>query len=165
MDKVKHIYPPVLNRWHDATYWVVLVLACVTFMVMNVFTTFKEDDMAFSLVEGEWTPVHSILDVLRSHVNVFFHANGRTANLVASFFCALLGKTVFNVCNTLVFGFLAHMISLLATGRRSLLSLSVFLVAVGTCYPVPGEPMLWHDCSCKYAHRKHSKESYCFYNA
>lgn len=150
MDKVKHIFPPVLNRWHDATYWVVLVLACVTFMVMNVFTTFKEDDMAFSLVEGEWTPVHSILDVLRSHVNVFFHANGRTANLVASFFCAMLGKTVFNVCNTLVFGFLAHMISLLATGRRSLLSLSVFLVAVGTCYPVPGETMLWLDGSCNY---------------
>lgn len=119
-------------------------------MVMNVLTTLKEDDMAFSLVEGEWTPVGSIFDLLRSHANVFSHANGRTANLVAALFCAILGKTAFNICNTLVFGLSAHLLSLLATGRRSLLALSMFLVTVGTCYPVPGETMLWLDGSCNY---------------
>ena len=106
--------------------------------------------MAFSLIEGEWAPVHSLLDVLRSHGNVYLHANGRTANLVAALFCALLGKTAFNVCNTLVFGLMAHLVSLLSTGRRSLMALSMFLVAVGTCYPVPGETMLWLDGSCNY---------------
>lgn len=145
--------PSILDRhgrWHDLAYWAVLLGACVVFLVMNVLTTFKEDDMAFSLVEGEWTPVHSLLDLLRSHVNLFYHANGRTANLVAALFCALLGKTAFNVCNTLIFGLMAHLLSLLATGRRSLLALSMFLVAVGTCYPVPGETMLWLDGSCNY---------------
>ena len=127
-----------------------MLVACVVFLVMNQFTTLKEDDMAFSLIEGEWTPVHSLLDVLRSHGNLYLHANGRTANLVAALFCALLGKTAFNVCNTLVFGLMAHLVSLLATGRRSLLALSVFLAAVGTCYPVPGETMLWLDGSCNY---------------
>ena len=119
-------------------------------MVMNMLTTLKEDDMAFSLMEGVWTPVRSLGDLFHSHINQFLHANGRTANLVAALFCTLLGKTVFNVCNTLVFGFLSHMMSLLATGRRSLLALSIFLVAVGTCYPVPGETMLWLDGSCNY---------------
>ena len=106
--------------------------------------------MAFSLIEGEWAPVHSLLDVLRSHSNLYLHANGRTANLVAALFCALLGKTAFNVCNTLVFGLMAHLMSLLATGRRSLLALSMFLAAIGTCFPVPGETMLWLDGSCNY---------------
>ena len=145
--------PSVLDRhsrWHGVAYWAVLLGACAVFLVMNMLTTFKEDDMAFSLIEGEWTPVRSLLDVVRSHFNLFEHANGRTANLVAALFCALLGKTAFNVCNTVVFGLMAHLLSVLTTGRRSLLALSMFLVAVGTCYPVPGETMLWLDGSCNY---------------
>ncbi len=106
--------------------------------------------MAFSLVEGVWTPVRSLHDVIRSHANLFVDANGRTANLVAALFCGLLGKGIFNVFNTLVFGALAHLLSRLSTGRCSLLALSMFLVAVGTCYPVPGETMLWLDGSCNY---------------
>ena len=45
---------------------------------------------------------------------------------------------------------MAHLLSLLATGRRSVLALSMFLAMVGTCYPVPGETMLWLDGSCNY---------------
>ena len=138
------------RRWHDVAYWGLLLVACVTFYVMNCLTTLKEDDMAFSLIEGVWRPVTSLLDLLHSHVNLYKHANGRTANLVAALFCALLGKGFFNVVNTLVFALLAHLLSLLSTGRRSLLALAMFLVAIGTCYPVPGETMLWLDGSCNY---------------
>ena len=106
--------------------------------------------MAFSLVEGVWTPVRSLYDVIRSHANLFVDANGRTANLVAALFCGLLGKGTFNVLNTLVFGALTHLLSRLSTRRCSLLALSMFLVAVGTCYPVPGETLLWLDGSCNY---------------
>lgn len=137
-------------RWHDVAYWGLLLLAAAAFMVMNVLTTFKEDDLAFSLVEGSWEPIRSLQDVLRSHAHQFMDANGRTANLFASVFCGLLGKTVFNVCNTLVFCLLAHLLSVLVTGRRSLLVLAMFLAMVGTCYPVPGETMLWLDGSCNY---------------
>ena len=133
MALIGNIQSPAARRWHDAAYWAVLLGACAVFMAMNVLTTFKEDDLAFSLIEGEWTPARSLLDVLRSHGNLYLHANGRTANLVAAVYCALLGKGTFDVCNTLVFGLMAHLLSLLSTGRRSLLSLSMFLVAVGTC--------------------------------
>lgn len=138
------------NRWHDAAFWGVLAVACTVFFVMNVLTTLKEDDLAYSLIEGQWTPIRSLLDVARSHANHFVDANGRTANLVAAIFCGLLGKTVFNVCNTLVFGLMAHLLSLLTTGRKSLMALAMFLAMVGTCYPVPGETMLWLDGSCNY---------------
>lgn len=138
------------RRWHDIAYWGVLAVACAVFLLMNVLTTFKEDDLAFSLIEGVWKPIESLLDLCKSHCNHFVDSNGRTANLVASLFCGLLGKTAFNLCNALMFGLMAHMLSFLATGRRSLLALSMFLAMVGTCYPVPGETMLWLDGSCNY---------------
>ena len=127
-----------------------MLLACAAFLVMNVLTTLKEDDMGFTLIDGEWTPVQSLADLLRSHCNHYVGTNGRTADLFALLFCSVFGKAVFNVCNTLVFGLLAHLVSLLATGRRSILALTAVVACVGTCYPVPGETMLWLAGSCNY---------------
>ena len=150
MESTSHNSSLIPKHGHDLAYWGLLVVACVVFLVMNVLTTLKEDDLAFSLIEGVWQPVDSLLDLFRSHYNHFIDSNGRTANFVAALFCGLLGKTAFNICNTLMFGLMAHLLSLLATGRRSVLALSMFLVMVGTCYPVPGETMLWLDGSCNY---------------
>lgn len=138
------------KRWHDVAYWALLLMACAVMMVMNVLTTFKEDDLAFTLIESEWTPVRSLADMLHSHVIHYTGTNGRLAELVPELFACLLGKTAFNVCNAIVFALLAHLISLLATGRRSLLAVSAFLAIVGTCYPIPGETMLWMAGSANY---------------
>ena len=138
------------GRWHDVAYWGLLVVAFAVMLVMNALTTFKEDDLAFTLIEGVWTPVRSFADLLLSHLTHYTGTNGRLAELVPELFAGLLGKTAFNVCNALVFVLLAHLVSLLATGRRSLLALSAFLAIVGTCYPVPGETMLWMAGSANY---------------
>lgn len=137
-------------NWHDAAYWGIIVLACAAFLVMNVLTTLKEDDLAYSLIEGVWTPIGSLMDVFRSHAAHYVGSNGRVADWFAVLFSGLLGKGVFNVCNTLVFGLLLHLLSLLTTGRRSLLAVSLFLAVVGTCFPVPGETMLWLAGACNY---------------
>ena len=138
------------GRWHDVAYWGLLVVAFAVMLVMNALTTFKEDDMAFTLIEGVWTPVRSLADLLQSHLTHYTGTNGRLAELVPELFAGLLGKTAFNVCNALVFALLAHLVSLLDTGRRSLLALLAFLAIVGTCYPVPGETMLWMAGSANY---------------
>ena len=138
------------GRWHDVAYWGLLVVAFAVMLVMNVLTTLKEDDLAFTLIEGVWTPVRSFADLLQSHLTHYTGTNGRLADLVPELFGGLLGKTAFNVCNALVFALMAHLVSLLATGRRSLLALSSFLAVVGTCYPVPGETMLWMAGSANY---------------
>lgn len=138
------------GRWHGIAYWAVLLALCAVFMAMNLLTTMKEDDLAFSLVEGEWTPIGSLADALRSHANHFMHANGRTANLLAAIFCGITGKGVFNVLNAVVFGVMAHLMALLSAGRRSILAVTVFAAVTGTCFPVPGETMLWLDGSCNY---------------
>ena len=147
--------PPIATgsrneRWHSMAYWAVLAVACVTFWVMNSLTTLKEDDLSYTLIDGVWTPVRSFGDLLQSLRNHYLSTNGRMADVVAIIFAAVLGKTAFNIANTVVFGILCHLLCLLAAGRRSLLTLLGFLVVVGTCYPVPGETMLWMSGSCNY---------------
>ena len=138
------------SRWHGVAYCGLLVVAFAVMLMMSALTTFKEDDLAFSLVEGVWRPVRSLGDVLQSHLTHYLGTNGRLADLVPELFAGLLGKPLFNVCNALMFVVMAHLVSLLATGRRSLLALTAFLAIVGTCFPVPGETMLWMSGSANY---------------
>ena len=141
---------PAGKRWHDVAYWGALLVGCAVFYWMNVLTPFKEDDMLHSLVIGRLSHVESFGDLLQSYWNKYFVLNGRSADMIAELFCALLGKPLFNVCNTLMLGALLHIMSLLATGRRSLLALGMMFACIGTCYPVPGETLLWLAGSCNY---------------
>ena len=150
MEKSRYSILSLSHRWHDAVYWLLLLAACLVFYWMNCLTPFKEDDMLHSLVIGELTHVQSLDDLMRSYVNKFLITNGRTSDMVAELFCGLLGKPLFNVLNTVMFGLLAHMVSLLSTGRRSLLAQAMLYGCIGTCYPVPGETMLWLAGSCNY---------------
>ena len=138
------------KRWHDVAYWALLLVACVVFYWMNLLTTFKDDDMLHSMVIGELSHVNTAGDLFRSYWNKYFILNGRSSDMLAELFCAFLGKPLFNVFNTVVFGLLAHLVSQLAVGRRSLLALALFYVCVATCYPVPGETMLWLSGSFNY---------------
>lgn len=138
------------KRWHEVAYWALLLVACVTFYVMNCLTPFKEDDMLHSLVIGDLTHVNTVGDLLRSYYNKYLILNGRSSDMLAELFCGLLGKPLFNVCNAVMFGLLAHVISLLATGRHSLLAQVMLYTCIGTCYPVPGETLLWLAGSCNY---------------
>ena len=145
MSLTRDISSPVCSRWHDAAYWGLLAVACLVMLVMNVMTPFKEDDMAFALIAGG-----SLHDIWQSQVDHFLTANGRFADVVATLFCAFLGKPAFNVINTLVFGLMAHLVTVLATGRRSVMALAMFLALVGCCFPVPGQTMLFVAGSCNY---------------
>ena len=138
------------RRSHDIIYWSLMAVACAVFYWMNVLTPFKEDDMGFTLIDGVWTPVNSLGDFLQSCRNHYVGTNGRLADLVPALFAAFLGKGAFNVCNTIVFGLMAHLLSLLSARRRSVTVLSLFLAVVGTCYPLPGETMLWMAGSANY---------------
>jgi len=133
------------SRRHDLAYWGLMVVACVVFYVLNLWTSFKEDDMEFSLLRNA-----GLAEFLRAQYDHFMTSNGRCADFFAMLFCAFLGKATFNVVNTLVFALMAHLVSLLSTGRRSVLALALFVACVGVCYPVPGQTMLMVAGSCNY---------------
>ena len=138
------------GRWHDVAYWGLLLVACAVFYWMNVLTPYKEDDMGFTLIDGVWTRVNSLADAWQSYCNHLANTNRRLADIIPTLFAGLLGKGAFNVCNTLIFGLLAHLLSLLCVHRRSVTVLAMFFAVVGTCYPVPGETMLWMAGSANY---------------
>lgn len=136
---------------HGMAYWLMLLVGCVAFYLMNHYTVLMEEDMFHATIEGtHGQPINTLLDVLRSWWNHYLDCNGRTANLADYLFNGLLGKSAFNVCNTLVFGVLAHLVSRLATGRNSMTALAVFFAFVIFAMPLPGETMLWLAGSCNY---------------
>ena len=133
------------TRWHDAAYWGLMLVVCILFYIMNCWTSFKEDDMEFSLLRNA-----GLMDFLRAQYDHYMTANGRCADFFATLFCAYLGKPLFNVVNTLMFAGMAHLVSLLSTGRRSVLVLALFIAYVGLWFPVPGQTMLFVAGSCNY---------------
>ena len=137
--------------WHGIAYWLLLIAGCVAFYLMNLYTVLREEDMFHATIEGtHGHPIDSLWDVLRSWWNHYLDCNGRTANLVDYLFNGLLGKPLFNVINTLVFGAMAHLVTRFSAGRDSLTVLAVFFVFILVAIPLPGETMLWLAGSCNY---------------
>ena len=131
------------SRTLDVLYWVLLIGGCAVFFLMNLYTTTKEDDLFHSTIGGGSTrPIDTLLDVLRSWV-AYYKYDGRTANIISFTFNGILGKSVFNVCTTLVFGLMAHWVSRQATARNSAMALVMLYTYIVTAMPVPGETLLW----------------------
>ena len=133
------------SRWHDLAYWGLMLVACIVFYVLNLWTSFKEDDMEFSLLRDA-----GFVGFMRAQIDHYMTSNGRCADFFAMLFCAFLGKSAFNVVNTLVFALMAHLVTLLSTGRRSVTTLAMLVACVGVVYPVPGQTMLMVAGSCNY---------------
>ena len=139
-----------ISWWSNIAYWTLLILGCGLFLLMNIYTTPKEDDFFHSFIGGgSARPIDSLLDVLRSWVE-YYKYDARTANLISFTFNGILGKPVFNVFNTLVFGLMAHLISRWATHRNSVLALVMLFTYMVTAMPVPGETLLWVTGSFNY---------------
>ena len=132
-----------LNRWADVAYWVLLLAGCALFLLMNIYTTVKEDDLFHSMIGGgSGRPINNLLDVLRSWVE-YYQYDARTANLISFTFNGILGKTAFNICNTVVFGLMVHMVCRMKTGLGSVMALVMLFTYMVTAMPVPGETLLW----------------------
>lgn len=132
-------------RWHDVAYWGLLLAVCIVMFIMNLWTSFKEDDMEFSLLRDA-----GFVEFWRAQLDHYLTANGRCADFFATMFCAYLGKPLFNIVNTLMFAVMAHLVTILSTGRRSVLVLALFIAYVVLCFPVPGQTMLFVAGSCNY---------------
>jgi len=131
------------NRITDVLYWILLIGGCAVFFLMNLYTTAKEDDLFHSSIGGGSTqPIDSLMDVLRSWV-AYYKYDARTANIISFTFNGILGKSIFNVCNTLVFGLMVHCVSRQATARNSAMALVMLYCYIVTALPVPGETLLW----------------------
>ena len=132
-------------------YWALLLAGCVVMLIMNYYTTLKEDDFLHATIYGtNGEPINNLWDVMRSWWYHYRGHDGRVANFPDFLFNGLLGKPLFNVCNTLVFGLMAYMISRHATHRNSVTVLAMLFAYITAAWPVPGETLLWLAGSCNY---------------
>ena len=138
------------KRLTAVAYWLLLALGCAVFLLMNFYTTIKEDDLFHSYIGGgSGRPTNNLLDVLRSWV-AYYQYDARLANIISFTFNGILGKTVFNVFNTLVFGVMAHLLSRVTTRRNSPMVLVMLYTYIVTAMPVPGETLLWPTAAFNY---------------
>lgn len=137
-------------HWESVLFWCLLLGGCAVFLLMNFYTPIKEDDIFHSYIGGgTGRPTNNLLDVLRSWV-AYYQYDARLANIISFTFNGILGKTVFNVVNTLVFGLMAYWLSRIATGRNSALVLVMLFTYMVTAMPVPGETLLWPTAAFNY---------------
>ena len=142
--------PRRFKHWADILYWCLLLGGCAVFLLMNLYTPIKEDDIFHSYIGGgSGRPTNNLLDVLRSWV-AYYQYDARMANIISFTFNGILGKTVFNVVNTLVFGVFAHLLSRITTGRNSAMVLVMLYSYMVTAMPVPGETLLWPTAAFNY---------------
>ena len=138
------------NVWAEVLYWILLIGGCVVFLLMNIYTTVKEDDLFHSFIQdGSLRPIDSLLDAIRGWV-AYYQFDARIANVISFTFNGVLGKSVFNVFNTVVFGIMAHLLSRMSTGRNSAMVLVMLYTYMVTAMPVPGETLLWATAAFNY---------------
>ena len=135
------------DRFTQVIYWMLLIAGCAVFLLMNIYTTVKEDDLFHSMIGGGSSrPINTLADIFRSWVE-YYRYDARTANIISFTFNGILGKSVFNVFNTLVFGVMAHLLSRVTARRNSPMVLAVLFTYIVTAMPVPGETLLWATAS------------------
>lgn len=132
-------------------YLVALFAIGAVFYAMNCLATLKADDILFTFVPGSFTErCDSLWKVLASQGDFYRTMNGRVADVFSRTFSGVLGKSVFNVANTLV---LMVFLSLLTRSFTRCATLPALLLAttfVWLVFPVPGETLLWLAGSCNY---------------
>ena len=135
-------------------------LGCVfiIFWILNTLTPASlQDDILYKFA---WTgigradltkPIHSIGDVIVSQYYHYFYQNGRVVpHVLMQIFDGVFPKWVFNPINALAFCSLILLIVKVATGRLSLLHISITLFAILFFSPSFDETMLWMAGSFNY---------------
>ena len=140
-------------------YLILLLIIGVWFFYLNLNTPFMHDDLAYHFYYDENSaierptsePITSFWQIFPSMWNHYNAVNGRyTSHFIIQLFCGLIGKSVFNVFNTLVFLLFIDLIVVLSFGSRQLLPLSIVIFSIVFLLPFPGQTMLWLTGSINY---------------
>ena len=137
----------------DKRLWLFLPLVAIVFFVLNAYTPISQDDWFYKLVIGTSEPVNTFGDLIRSQWAHYFEMNGRfVPHTFVQLFDGIMGKGVFNVCNTLMFLLYLLLIPLVArpTNRADYCLISLLLLVVCLVFNEFGECFLWLSGACNY---------------
>jgi hypothetical protein len=145
---------------NDIIYVVLLVVVAVLMFVLNTNTPFLHDDFAYhfyydkhsEMVRPTSIPIISFWEIIPSMWHHYCCVNGRfTSHIILQVFCSLIGKGwLFNLCNTLMFVWLLHLLVRLSSRSLSVPTLSAVICAMCLFLPYPGQTVLWMTGSINY---------------
>lgn len=138
-----------------------IFLICLGFFYLNQLIPFMSDDFVFGyrffgpdVYSNQ--PIASVDDFIESLKQIYITHNGRLlAHGLMLTFCALLGKSVFNIVNAIVFGYAVYLtwkLIIQTTDRKwqstwLLLPVVAFYLAIA---PAPGDTLLWVSGALNY---------------
>ena len=135
--------------------WMAMALAAVAFLVLNLLTPEYHDDFVYKFMFEDGGvnyghPIRSLGDIFFSQVDHYGSVNGRSIVHVLVQLCTgLLGKSVFNILNVIVFGAFIWLLSR-NVGRCNHLPVSVFVITLVLLLPRFKDTFLWMTGSINY---------------
>ena len=128
------------NKW----YWLTLLIGTVIFSILTMNTPLRGDDYPYALIPGNESQRCDTLGKYLASMAYFYNdTNGRIADMMVRFFASLLGKTIFNIFNIVVFVIFVHTLVCLITTERKPWLLSCIFLYILLLIPWPGQTMLW----------------------
>ena len=126
-------------------------IACVfiifLFFFLNHYTLLVADDFNYSM------GINSISDIVASQYNHYFNWGGRSIAHFLVQFWLLVGKPVFNIANTIVYGIFIFLIHFHITGNIKNFKAWFYIVlniVFWFLIPVWGQNFIWLTGSCNY---------------
>jgi len=134
-------------------YWGWLVILAVFFFWMNVLSPLALDDWHYGYIFGTDQHIQTLSDVLKSQYIHYIEHNGRfVPHFFVQLFDGILGKTAFNVVNTLMFMLLFHLLNLNFVKDKSkwYMSLTLSFLLFFLVLPEFNSCFLWMSGACNY---------------
>ena len=110
------------------------------------------DDIAYMFVFGEeGHPIHSVIDCFVSQYNHYFVQHGRVPVMfLVQLFDAVLGKDLYNICNSIVFCFTLYLLVKYTFHRQSVFAIIWTVFLIFFFIPAFGDTHLWLTGSIDY---------------
>lgn len=136
------------------TDYLFLFIVLIGFYILYRFSLFTLDDYYYSFigvwsdgVNGEYEPVNSLGDAIKSNIYDYIHWNGRfIIHTITSYFCGVLGVDIFRILNSIIFSLLiAGLIKLIRSEfgyNKTDKYIILFLLII--FMPIPGYIFLGH---------------------
>jgi hypothetical protein len=130
-----------------------IILVVFIFLILNKLTPLIADDYCFSMAGKDGSRTSSISDILRWLYNYYMTWSGRSIAHFFALFCLFVGKSFFNIANTIVYCGFILLIQFHGTGSLKKINSMLFLgISIALWFLVPswGQNFLWLDGSCNY---------------
>lgn len=130
----------------------ILVNSVIMFL-FNSYTCLSADDWGYTFIWGTQEPIQSLGDIIKSQYHHYMELNGRfIVHFLVQLFDGILGKTIFNVFNALIFSLFVCEIAMVTSEEKrhflKIVSVSFFLLFF--FFPAFKHVFLWLSGSFNY---------------